>query len=64
MPACQQRVKHGMEMAAQDIRADVMLEHACHADRQKFCASVRPGSARVLRCLKDRCPRLALKPPC
>lgn len=71
-PECQQRVKEIMELASRDIRAAVPLQHACSADREKFCASVQPGSARVIRCLQARWARpqslglacTGCKPPC
>ena len=44
-----------MEFASSDIRFDVPLAEACSEDRQEFCANVPPGSARVIRCLQDRC---------
>jgi hypothetical protein len=44
-----------MEYASSDIRFDVPLAEACFEDRQEFCANVPPGSARVIRCLQDRC---------
>ncbi len=44
-----------MEYASSDIRFDVPLADACFEDRQEFCANVPPGSARVIRCLQDRC---------
>lgn len=44
-----------MEYASSDIRFDVPLAEACSEDRQEFCANVPPGSARVIRCLQDRC---------
>ena len=55
MPACAARVQKIMEYASSDIRFDVPLAEACFEDRQEFCASVPPGSARVIRCLQDRC---------
>lgn len=54
-PGCKARVLKVMEYAASDIRFDVPLAEACYEDRQDFCASVPPGSARVIRCLQDRC---------
>ena len=44
-----------MEYASSDIRFDVPLADACFEDRQTFCQNVAPGSARVIRCLQDRC---------
>lgn len=49
-----------MEYASSDIRFDVPLAEACFEDRQEFCGNVPPGSARVIRCLQDRCPTLLL----
>ena len=54
-PGCKARVQKIMEYAASDIRFDVPLADACYEDRQDFCAGVPPGSARVIRCLQDRC---------
>ena len=56
-PACAARVQKIMEYASSDIRFDVPLAEACFEDRQEFCGSVPPGSARVIRCLQDRCAR-------
>ncbi len=53
--ACAARVQKIMEYASSDIRFDVPLADACFEDRQEFCANVPPGSARVIRCLQDRC---------
>ena len=53
--ACQARVHKIMEYASSDIRFDVPLADACYEDREAFCDSVTPGSARVIRCLQDRC---------
>ena len=53
-PACKSRVLKIMEYASSDIRFDVPLAEACYEDRQDFCGSVPPGSARVIRCLQDR----------
>ena len=53
-PACAARVQKIMEYASSDIRFDVPLAEACFEDRQEFCSSVPPGSARVIRCLQDR----------
>lgn len=55
-PACSARVQKIMEYASSDIRFDVPLAEACFEDRQEFCGNVPPGSARVIRCLQDRCP--------
>ena len=63
--ACAARVQKIMEYASSDIRFDVPLADACFEDRQEFCANVPPGSARVIRCLQDRCcatPRKCLSP--
>ncbi len=57
VPACAARVQKIMEYASSDIRFDVPLAEACFEDRQEFCGSVPPGSARVIRCLQDRCAR-------
>ena len=46
-----------MEYASSDIRFDVPLAEACFDDRQDFCSGVPPGSARVIRCLQDKCAR-------
>ncbi|GAX78146.1 hypothetical protein CEUSTIGMA_g5588.t1 [Chlamydomonas eustigma] len=51
---CKEQVKKYQELAAEDIRFDSSLADACYADRQKFCASIPPGSARVIRCLMDQ----------
>lgn len=53
-PGCKSRVLKIMEYASSDIRFDVPLAEACFEDRQDFCSSVPPGSARVIRCLQDR----------
>jgi Golgi apparatus protein 1 len=52
-PACKKRVHKLTVRAAQDIRMDRPLSDACYDDRQKLCAGVQPGDARVLRCLQD-----------
>ena len=52
-PACKKRVHKLTMRAAQDIRMDRPLSDACYDDRQKLCAGVQPGDARVLRCLQD-----------
>ena len=50
-----------MEYASSDIRFDVPLADACYEDREAFCSTVQPGSARVIRCLQNRCcSRLAI----
>ena len=61
--ACAARVQKIMEYASSDIRFDVPLADACFEDRQEFCANVSPGSARVIRCLQDRCPYPILPHP-
>ena len=53
-PACQARVQKIMEYASSDIRFDVPLADACFEDREAFCSTVQPGSARVIRCLQSR----------
>ena len=53
-PACQARVQKIMEYASSDIRFDVPLADACFEDRESFCSTVQPGSARVIRCLQSR----------
>ena len=53
-PGCKSRVLKIMEYASSDIRFDVPLAEACFEDRQDFCQSVPPGSARVIRCLQGR----------
>lgn len=52
-PACKKRVHKLTMRAAQDIRMDRPLSDACFDDRQKLCANIQPGDARVLRCLQD-----------
>lgn len=52
--ACKSRVTRVKEVAASDIRFDIPLAEACYNDRRTFCANVRPGSARVIRCLQNR----------
>jgi len=61
--ACAARVQKIMEYASSDIRFDVPLADACFEDRQEFCANVSPGSARVIRCLQDRCRTLPYPTP-
>jgi len=62
-PGCKSRVLKIMEYASSDIRFDVPLAEACFDDRQDFCSGVPPGSARVIRCLQDKCPRPPPHPP-
>ncbi|KXZ55868.1 hypothetical protein GPECTOR_2g1419 [Gonium pectorale] len=52
-PMCKSLVKKYKELAAEDIRFDVPLAEACFEDRQRLCANVPPGSARVIRCLTN-----------
>ncbi|GFR44890.1 hypothetical protein Agub_g6234 [Astrephomene gubernaculifera] len=59
---CKAQVKKYLQLASQDIRFDVPLAEACFEDRQKFCANVPPGSARVIRCLSNS--RDNLSPVC
>jgi Golgi apparatus protein 1 len=59
---CKKQVKKYVTLASQDIRFDVSLAEACFEDRQKLCASVAPGSARVIRCLTNQ--RSSLSPVC
>ncbi|KAG2452551.1 hypothetical protein HYH02_002788 [Chlamydomonas schloesseri] len=59
---CKSQVKKYLQLAAQDIRFDVPLAEACYEDRQKYCANVPPGSARVIRCLSNN--RDNLSPVC
>lgn len=49
--ACRALVRKYKELASEDIRFDVTLAEACFEDRQRLCANVPPGSARVIRCL-------------
>ncbi|MEW5311456.1 MAG: hypothetical protein WDW38_003170 [Sanguina aurantia] len=60
--ACKQQVIKYQQLAAEDIRFDAPLADACFADRQKLCAAVPPGSARVIRCLTTQ--RDKLSPSC
>eukprot|EP00878_Enallax_costatus_P015261 GHUV01015979.1.p1 GENE.GHUV01015979.1~~GHUV01015979.1.p1 ORF type:complete len:801 (+),score=251.73 GHUV01015979.1:135-2405(+) len=57
--ACRMQVHKYVELAAQDIRFDVPLADACYEDRQKLCANVPPGSARVIRCLQNNRDKLS-----
>ena len=57
-PACKAAVHRSIERGAEDIRFGARLGTACWEDRQNFCSSVPPGSARVIRCLQSRCVRL------
>ncbi|KAG2498297.1 hypothetical protein HYH03_003558 [Edaphochlamys debaryana] len=52
-PACRSLVRKYKELASEDIRFDVPLAEACYEDRQRLCAGVQPGSARVIRCLTN-----------
>jgi len=52
-PGCKKRVHRLTMRAAADIRMDRPLADACYEDRQRLCANVQPGDARVLRCLQD-----------
>ena len=54
-PACQQRVKHIMELAASDMRFDVKLNNACMEERNSLCKDVQPGRGRIVRCLQNKC---------
>eukprot|EP00878_Enallax_costatus_P020866 GHUV01022075.1.p1 GENE.GHUV01022075.1~~GHUV01022075.1.p1 ORF type:complete len:715 (+),score=210.45 GHUV01022075.1:1362-3506(+) len=56
---CRSMVFEYQKLAAQDIRFDVPLADACHKDRQKLCANVPPGSARVIRCLQNNRDKLS-----
>ncbi|GIL70396.1 hypothetical protein Vretimale_3583 [Volvox reticuliferus] len=49
--ACRALVRKYKELAAEDIRFDVPLAEACFDDRQRLCANIPPGSARVFRCM-------------
>lgn len=51
-----------MSRASRDIRFDEILANACYEDRNKYCNTVQPGSARVIRCLQDH--RDDLVPKC
>ena len=53
-PACKQRVKHIMELAASDMRFDVPLNNACVEERKALCGDVEPGHGRIVRCLQTR----------
>lgn len=59
---CKKEVQKYVELASQDIRFDVPLADACFEDRQKLCANVPAGSARVIRCLSNQ--RDSLSPIC
>uniref|UniRef100_A0A7R9V0N1 Golgi apparatus protein 1 n=1 Tax=Chlamydomonas euryale TaxID=1486919 RepID=A0A7R9V0N1_9CHLO len=50
---CRAEVHRRKQRAARDIRLDEVLYEACSDDRTEFCADVKPGSARVIRCLQD-----------
>lgn len=51
---CKARVHSYLELAAQDIRFDVPLADACHADRLKLCSSVPPVRRRHTHaCVQD-----------
>ena len=54
-PACKQRVKHIMELAASDVRFDVPLNNACSEERKTLCADAQPGHGRIVRCLQTKC---------
>ncbi len=57
-PACKQRVKHVMELAAGDMRFDVPLDNACLEERTTLCADAQPGHGRIVRCLQTKCATL------
>ncbi|EFJ50973.1 hypothetical protein VOLCADRAFT_103617 [Volvox carteri f. nagariensis] len=59
---CRATVKKYKELSAEDIRFNVPLAEACFEDRQRLCANIPPGSARVLRCLTGS--RTKLSPLC
>ncbi|GFR46876.1 hypothetical protein Agub_g8517 [Astrephomene gubernaculifera] len=58
-PGCRAMVLKYKELASQDIRFDLPLADACYEDRQRICADVPPGSARVIRCLESGRDRLS-----
>uniref|UniRef100_A0A061QLM5 Golgi apparatus protein 1 n=1 Tax=Tetraselmis sp. GSL018 TaxID=582737 RepID=A0A061QLM5_9CHLO len=50
---CKKEVSYFINMEVTDFRNDVILAEACHGDVDQFCADVKPGEGRVLRCLRD-----------
>lgn len=56
---CKTLVHDYQKLAAEDIRFDVPLAEACYEDRVKFCGSIKPGSARVIRCLSNQRDKLS-----
>ncbi len=60
-PVCHSMVQKYQELAAEDIRFNTGLADACYEDRQRLCANVPPGSARVIRCLQGHRAKLSKK---
>ena len=54
MPACQAAVHRVMQRGSEDIRFNVRLGDACAEDRGSLCGDIKPGSARVIRCLQSK----------
>jgi Golgi apparatus protein 1 len=57
---CRALVQRYMALAAEDIRFNAPLAHACAADRDKLCSAVPPGSAQVIRCLQSKREQLSV----
>lgn len=53
-PACQAAVHRAMQRGAEDIRFNARLGDACAEDRSSLCSDIKPGSARVIRCLQSK----------
>ena len=52
--ACKDRVVRMVALSMQDIRFNHPLGEACATDRLKLCGTVPPGSAMVIRCLREK----------
>jgi len=52
-PKCKSALYRRALEDSEDIRFDYRTSEACAADKQKFCAQVPPGRARVYQCLEQ-----------
>ncbi|KAL2619820.1 hypothetical protein R1flu_000025 [Riccia fluitans] len=51
--ACRAELFRQEQENAGDFRLNVELQKACENDKEKFCANVRPGNARIKDCLES-----------
>eukprot|EP00898_Chlorokybus_atmophyticus_P007954 jgi/Chlat1/815/Chrsp104S01269 len=61
---CQEELFRQEVENAEDIRLDARLRNACLVDKNKFCADVPPGNARVKDCLEDHRDDADFSPEC